>query len=76
MLENSAREILSTFENSESFLILTHKKPDGDALGSSLALMRALRARGLSIQHGLLTRLRILWEHADEARHPTPKVIV
>lgn len=46
MLENSAREILSTFENSESFLILTHKNPDGDALGSSLALMRALRARG------------------------------
>lgn len=46
MLANTAREILSNLASGESFLILTHKNPDGDALGSALALMRSLRLRG------------------------------
>lgn len=40
------REIIDTIRRSEKILILSHKNPDGDALGSSLGLALALRKIG------------------------------
>ncbi len=42
-----AEEIGQMLSNASSVLILTHMKPDGDALGSCLALQRGLRQRGV-----------------------------
>ena len=41
----SPREIADRLLDAESVLILTHHKPDGDALGTCLALHRGLEAR-------------------------------
>ncbi len=40
------REILDIFENNDKFVILTHKSPDGDTLGSGFALCAFLRDMG------------------------------
>lgn len=40
------QEVIEAIKESESILILCHKNPDGDALGSSLGLALALKAAG------------------------------
>ena len=44
----SVAEIATKLSSARSILILTHAKPDGDALGTSLALHRGLRQVGVS----------------------------
>lgn len=39
-------EILKTMKESNSFIILTHENPDGDAIGSSLAVATVLKEMG------------------------------
>jgi phosphoesterase RecJ-like protein len=39
-------EIARIFEDSDNFLLLTHYGPDGDAIGSTLGLLNALRESG------------------------------
>ena len=43
----SPEEIAARLRGADSVLILTHHKPDGDALGTSLALHRGLESRGV-----------------------------
>ena len=40
------QDILKIFEENDNFLILTHKSPDGDTLGSGFALSAFLRDMG------------------------------
>jgi len=42
-------QILQLIERSQSFLIASHESPDGDALGSTLALGNALREMGKDV---------------------------
>lgn len=44
--ENSIREIERMISACERIVVLSHKNPDGDALGSSLALWHYLKGRG------------------------------
>jgi phosphoesterase RecJ-like protein len=44
-VKKKATEIWNEIENSNSIVILTHKFPDGDALGSGLALLSTLREK-------------------------------
>ena len=39
------QDILKIFEENDNFLILTHKSPDGDTLGSGFALCAFLRVQ-------------------------------
>lgn len=43
------QEIIDFIEKSQNILILSHKNPDGDALGSSLGLALALRKKGKNV---------------------------
>lgn len=45
-MNNSLREIAEVFKNNKSVLIFPHVNPDGDCIGSSVALLRALRLMG------------------------------
>ena len=40
---------IEILENNNTFLILTHKNPDGDALGSSLAMKKTLKLIGKDV---------------------------
>ena len=42
-------QILQLIEQSQTFLIASHESPDGDAIGSSLALANALREMGKDV---------------------------
>ena len=42
---DSARDVIDLLEQADRTVIVTHKKPDGDALGASLGLLRILRGR-------------------------------
>lgn len=41
-------EVCTVFRERDSFALLTHRRPDGDTIGSAAALCRALRALGKS----------------------------
>jgi len=43
-------EVIKTIKKGESFLVTTHINPDGDAIGSELALFRFLRAEGKRVK--------------------------
>ena len=42
----TAREAAALLERQDNILILTHRRPDGDTVGSAAALCLALRQRG------------------------------
>lgn len=46
----SFEEIGAVFENHQSFVLISHVRPDGDAIGSQLALGFALMAAGKSVR--------------------------
>ena len=43
-------EAVSELKNADDILILCHRNPDGDTLGSGFALLRALRAAGKRVK--------------------------
>ena len=43
------REIKSAIENAQNVVITTHKSPDGDAIGSSLAFYHYLKNKGIAV---------------------------
>jgi phosphoesterase RecJ-like protein len=47
---NTIGRLKSTIEQSERFIIVPHVNPDGDAIGSSLALCRVLQNLGKKAQ--------------------------
>lgn len=46
---SSKQQVVDIIKNNQNFLVLTHKNPDGDALGSSLALYLSLKKMGKSV---------------------------
>lgn len=50
---STAAELAARITSAPSLLVLTHAKPDGDAMGTVLALVRAARFKGVRA-HGLL----------------------
>ena len=42
-------EILKEINKAKSIVILTHKNPDGDAIGSSLAMYQCLKKLGKNV---------------------------
>ena len=49
--KNIIKAIVKKIETSKTFFIAGHKSPDGDALGSGLALAFALRSLGKKVKH-------------------------
>lgn len=47
--------ILTTIEEGQSFLLMAHHKPDGDAVGSTIAFGRGLKAMGKDVDYYLDT---------------------
>lgn len=45
------KEIIKVIKKSNTFFVAGHKSPDGDALGSGLALSNALRSLGKKVSH-------------------------
>ena len=52
---DECQQVIDFLASAKKVLILTHARPDGDALGSAVALHRALTAAGRSVDLGLLT---------------------
>lgn len=46
ILQENIDAVASIIESGNRFVVLSHKNPDGDAVGSSIALMLYLRSRG------------------------------
>ena len=68
------RDLIAFLENYETYIILGHKEPDGDCIGSQLVLSSLLRRRGkrtILLSMGPFTRTEILpYEHAFLDRIP------
>ena len=72
-LKLTLKEAAAKLKAAEKILITAHINPDGDALGSTLAMCQALRQLGKSAQiyidDGLPTNLNFL-PHIDEIKRP------
>lgn len=68
-MTGSASEIIALLRDKKHIIITSHEKPDGDALGSSLALARLLRTCGKQVTlvgyEPLAARYRFLLEAGD-----------
>lgn len=59
----TVESIREAFAHSQSFLIVSHIRPDGDAIGSALALGKALQNAGKQITVGLADGLPANFRH-------------
>jgi Exopolyphosphatase-related proteins len=44
--EQSARQVAERIRSGSNFVITSHRNPDGDALGSAIALQKIIRKMG------------------------------
>jgi bifunctional oligoribonuclease and PAP phosphatase NrnA len=66
------QQILQDIEKRKSFVVTSHARPDGDAIGSSLAMAQILRGMGKHADVVLADRVPVLYQplpHADEVFH-------
>lgn len=49
MIQAMIQKIVEQIENNQSFLVVSHESPDGDAIGSTLGLANALREMGKEV---------------------------
>ena len=56
-MTDSAQQVLDTLSRCKRVLVTTHVRPDGDALGSSAAMLLALRHKGINAEVLLLSHL-------------------
>ena len=57
---NTLSEIAKILLQKDNFIIIPHRNPDGDCLGSSVALVTALRNIGKTLKKEVETLLRIM----------------
>ena len=74
------RETVSFLKESDNFIILTHRRPDGDTVGSASALCRGLRGIGkcayLSDNDGVTRRLAPFAEGLFAPEGYTPDTVI
>lgn len=74
-MNKTAREIADQLNDAERILLVTHVFPDGDNMGSSLALMMALRSIGKEVHfymHGEVPRTYSWLPGSDEIKDQLP----
>ncbi|MEP6937793.1 MAG: bifunctional oligoribonuclease/PAP phosphatase NrnA [Chthoniobacterales bacterium] len=73
MKQSTFREIADVLRGHQHFVLISHVRPDGDALGSELALGLSLRALGKEVEiwneDGMLEKYSFL-PHADLVKTP------
>jgi len=69
MSEKILEEIGSYIKNFNDFLIVGHKDPDGDAIGSSLALYRALKEVGKNAIVANISNISDLYYFLDDVKN-------
>lgn len=62
----SFNKLKKLLEEKESFLLLCHVEPDGDAVGSMLGLREALKARGKSVQMVCKDKIPAIFSYLDD----------
>jgi len=60
------RTISEILKSKNSFLIVTHKNPDGDAIGSSLALYNVLRELGKTVYVEIPTKPAYIYDFLED----------
>lgn len=75
---NTFGEIGEVLRGNERFVVMSHVRPDGDAIGSQLALGHALEEMGKTVYYvnedGLPENLQFL-PHSDRVMQPTGEVL-
>lgn len=77
---NTIADVAFHIQNNDNFIIIPHRSPDGDCLGSSSALLLALRAMGkhvaIRLPSAIPARLEFLWNEEYERVDFVPEVAV
>ncbi len=79
MKKIDVKECASLLKDNDNFLILSHRNPDGDTLGSAFALKRALDLMGkksmVRCQDNMHPKFSYLWENLDNKDIEFNKII-
>ena len=78
--EELIHKLKREIENAENIVLVTHVGPDGDALGSMIALYLFLQRRGIQVQMWLDDNLPVMYSflpHLDKIARPpvTPQPV-
>ncbi|MBQ4631437.1 MAG: DHH family phosphoesterase [Clostridia bacterium] len=77
---NTIAQTAQFLKENNNFIIIPHRSPDGDCLGSSSALLLALRALGKNVKIALPTpvtkRLMFIWDESFEQGDFEPEVAI
>lgn len=77
---NTAEQTANYLKQHDNFIIIPHRSPDGDCLGSSSALLLALRSLGknakIALPSPVTERLSFIWDKSYEQGDFTPEVAV
>ncbi len=63
------RKVSGIIKNSNSFLIVTHKNPDGDAIGASLALYNVLKRLKKTVYVEIPTKPAYIYDFLDDYKN-------
>ncbi len=65
-MKTNLKKIGEIIQNNDDFVLIPHKNPDGDCLGSVMALARAIKSMGKKVKvalvGGIPARLDFLWD--------------
>jgi phosphoesterase RecJ-like protein len=62
------QQVLQEIEKRNSFVVTSHARPDGDAIGSSLAMAQILRAMGKRADVVLADSVPVLYKPLPHAK--------
>ena len=76
-MDDAYQDILDRLSRAKNVLVTTHVRPDGDALGTTAAMVLGLRERGIAAQSLLLshlpTKYAFIFEKAGVVHHDAEK---
>ena len=74
---NSIADILALIAERQSFVVTSHARPDGDAIGSALGMMHLLEALGKHVDVCFSDPVPVVFQHlpgADRILHTIPSI--
>ncbi len=78
-MNSNLKNIGDIIRNNDDFVLIPHKNPDGDCLGSVVALARAIKSMGKKVKIALVNsipqRLEFLWDSSFLADNKKPSKV-
>ena len=77
---NTIQQTANFLADHDNFIIIPHRSPDGDCIGSTTSLLLALRSLGkkakIALPSPITERLMFIWDDAYENGDFSPETVI